>query len=227
MLDLLQGSPEWLQARAGSVGASSIADMLATTKSGWGAGRANLMARLVVERLTGVPSESFTNDAMRWGTETEPQARAAYAFMRDVDVVEVGIVPHPTIVGSHASPDGLVGNDGLIEIKCPQMATHIETLLSGKVPEKYVLQMLWQMACTGRAWCDFVSFDPRMPEHLQMFVSRVVRDDKRIGEIEDAVRMFLAEVATKVRKLEALGEPEVAHPFPPEVLDALADRFQG
>lgn len=200
-----QGTEEWRQARAGSVGASSIADLTASLKGGgYGASRANLMARIIAERMTGVPAEGFTNAAMQHGTECEPQARSAYAFMADVDVVEVGIIRHPTIEGTHASPDGLVGADGLVEIKCPQTATHIDTLLSGKVADKYVQQMQWQMACTGRQWCDFVSFDPRMPGDLQLFVKRIERDAARIAELEDAVRLFLMETQAKITKLTAL-----------------------
>ena len=204
MDDLVQGTEAWKQARCGSIGASSIADLTAQTKSGWGASRANLMARVIAERLTGVPAESFVNAAMQHGTETEPQARSAYAFMADVDVVEVGLIRHPTIEGTHASPDGLVGDDGLCEIKCPQTATHINTLLSGKVADKYVQQMLWQMACTGRQWTDYVSFDPRLPGDLQLFIRRFQRDEARIAELEDAVRLFLMETQAKIAKLEAL-----------------------
>lgn len=205
MLEALQqGTEDWLRARAGSVGASSIADLMATTKSGWGASRANLMARLIAERLTGEPVETYQNDAMRWGTATEPQARAMYAFMRDAEVAEIGLVRHPTIAGAHASPDGLVGEDGLVEIKCPNTATHIETLLSQSIADKYVKQMQFQMACTGRAWCDFLSFDPRMPGDLQTFIHRVKRDDAMIAEIEDAVRGFILEMEAKLRRLTAL-----------------------
>lgn len=204
MLELVQGSDDWKRARAGSVGASSIADLMAKTKTGWGASRANLMARLIAERLTGEPQDAYQNEAMRWGTDTEPMARSAYSLLRDVDVTEVGLIRHPTIEGAHASPDGLVGNDGLVELKCPNTATHIETLLAGTVADRYVKQMQFQMACTGRAWCDFVSFDPRMPGDLQMFVRRVPRDEAQISEIEDAVRHFLMEVNAKLRKLEAL-----------------------
>ena len=204
MLELVQGSDDWKRARAGSVGASSIADLMAKTKTGWGASRANLMARLIAERLTGEPQDAYQNEAMRWGTDTEPTARSAYSLLRDVDVTEVGLIRHPTIEGAHASPDGLVGNDGMVELKCPNTATHIETLLAGTVADRYVKQMQFQMACTGRAWCDFVSFDPRMPGDLQMFVRRVPRDEAQISEIEDAVRHFLMEVNAKLRKLEAL-----------------------
>lgn len=202
-LDLTQGSEEWLQARAGSLGASCVHEALARTKSGWGATRANLMARLVAERLTGRPSDTYTNAAMQHGTTTEPEARAAYEFRTDVDVAQVGLIKHPSIAWSHASPDGLVGDVGLLEIKCPSTATHIDTLLGQKVPEKYRTQMLWQLACTGRSWCDFVSYDNRMPESMRMFVARVHRDDEAIAELENNVREFLVELEDKLAQLQA------------------------
>lgn len=201
VIDCEQNSAEWLAARCGSLGASSIADMVAKTRTGWGASRFNLAARIVCERLTGTPQESYTNAAMQWGHDTEPQARAMYEFMRDVAVQQVGLVLHPSINKSHASPDGLVGDDGLIEIKCPNTATHIETLLSEDVEGKYVKQMQWQMACCGRGWCDFVSFDPRLPAEMQMFVQRVPRDDEFIAELEREARAFLAEVETTISTL--------------------------
>jgi len=199
---LVQGSPEWLQARCGSLGASRVADAVARTKTGWGASRADLMAEIIVERLTGVPAEGFTNTAMQWGTEQEPQARAEYAFANDVDVEEVGLVRHPAIANTHASPDGLITDDGLVEIKCPKSATHLKTLRDGKVPGNYVTQIQWQLACTQRAWCDFVSFDPRMPEGLQLFVKRVPRDPTRIEELETLVEAFLAEVDFQISSLK-------------------------
>ena len=201
VIDCEQNSAEWLAARCGSLGASSIADMVAKTRTGWGASRFNLAARIVCERLTGTPQESYTNAAMQWGHDTEPQARAMYEFMRDVAVQQVGLVLHPSINKSHASPDGLVGEDGLIEIKCPNTATHIETLLSEDVEGRYVKQMQWQMACCGRAWCDFVSFDPRLPAEMQMFVQRVRRDDEFIAELEREARLFLAEIDKTIATL--------------------------
>lgn len=203
-LDLIQGSDAWLEARVGSLGASRIAEAVARTKTGWGASRANLMAEMVAERLTGTPADRFTNAAMQWGTEKEPEARAAYEFLTDVDVAVVGIVRHPAIEGTHASPDGLVGGEGLVEIKAPNTATHIETLLSQKVAEKYVLQMQWQMCCTGRAWCDFVSYDPRMPERMRLFIKRVVRDQETIARLEKEVADFLKELEEKVAALNAI-----------------------
>lgn len=208
--DLEQGSPEWLRARCGLVTASRVADVVAKTKSGWGASRANYMAELIAERLTGEPATRFTNAAMQWGTDTEPQARAAYEFFYDATVVEVGLVKHPTIAESGASPDGLVGDDGLLEVKCPQTATHIETLLGGTVPGKYMTQMQWQIACTGRQWCDFVSFDPRMPGDLSFFVRRVQRDGARIAELEKDVIDFLSELEAKIAQLQALQGQEAA-----------------
>lgn len=196
-----QGGEEWKAARRGRVTASRVADVIAKTKTGWGASRANYMAELLIERLTGVTAESYTNAAMQWGTETEPQARNAYAFMRDADVTEVGFVVHPKIEQSGASPDGLIGDDGLLEIKCPTSATHVETLLGGTVPGKYVTQIQWQLACTGRDWCDFVSFDPRLPEEMQLFVARIERDDKLIASLEKDVTDFLAELDAKVAGL--------------------------
>jgi len=178
-----------------------VADVLAKTKTGYSTTRDNYMAQLVCERLTGQKGESFTNAAMQHGTETEPLARAAYEARYDVLVDQVGFVSHPTIEMSGASPDGLVGEDGLIEIKCPNTATHIETLLSESVPNKYYTQMQFQIACTGRKWCDFVSFDNRLPTELQMFVKRVPRDDMYIKLIEDEIVKFLAELDTKINQL--------------------------
>lgn len=196
-----QRSPEWFAARLGKVTASRMSDMMARTKSGYGAGRANYMAELICERLTGQGAERFTNAAMQWGTETEPQARAAYAFLKDAEVEETGFAIHPDIPYLGASPDGLVSADGLVEIKCPNTATHIDTLLSDAVPQKYLLQMQTQMACTGRAWCDFMSFDPRLPAELQAWIKRVDRDDAVIAEIENEARIFLAELDAKIDAL--------------------------
>lgn len=196
-----QRSAEWHAARLGCVGGSSIADVLATTKTGEAASRANLRARLVAERLTGRMQESYTNAAMLHGIETEPEARAVYEATCGVIVEETGWHPHPTIRWAGASPDGLVGDDGVLEIKCPQSAAHIETLLARKVPSKYIPQVQWQMACSGRRWVDFASYDPRMPAEHQLWVCRVERDDTRIAQMEEAVRVFLAEVDEVVRRL--------------------------
>lgn len=198
---ILQGDPQWASARVGFVTASRIADMLAKTKSGWGASRANYAAELVAERLTGAPASRFVSDAMRWGIETEADARAAYEFRFDASLGPAAFVKHDLIEWAAATPDAFVGEDGLVEFKCPSTATHIGTLLSGAVADGYRLQMQWQMACTGRAWCDFVSFDPRMPEELRLFVRRFERDAKAIAEIETEVRTFLAEIDDTISSL--------------------------
>jgi putative phage-type endonuclease len=201
-----QRTEEWFSARLGKVTASRVADVVAKTKSGYSASRANYMAQLVVERMTGTVAESYSNAAMEWGTEQEPLARAAYEAEVGVLVDEVGMIDHPTVEMSGASPDGLVGKDGLVEIKCPTTATHIDTLMGEEAPKKYYDQMQWQMACTGRKWCDFVSFDPRMPEGLQLFVKRVERNDEYIAMLESEVATFLQEVSDKVNKLKSLME---------------------
>jgi len=201
MSDVIQGSAEWKALRAGKVTASRIADMMAKTKTGWGASRANYAAQLVAERLTGEVADTYTNAAMQWGTDNEADARVAYEFRTDAPVTEVGFVDHPTIPNSGASPDGLVGDDGLVEIKCPNTATHIDTLLNPAPDGKYVLQMQWQMACTGRQWCDFVSFDPRLPEAMRLVVTRINRSPEAIADLEKNVRDFLAEIDATVAAL--------------------------
>lgn len=198
---MIQGSQEWLQLRAGRVTASRVADVIARTKSGYGASRANYMAELIAERLTGIPAPSFTNAAMQHGVEQEPHARRAYAELMGVEVVEVPFVEHPEIAMFGCSPDGLVGDDGLVEIKAPNTATHLETLLTETVPGKYVTQMQVQMAVCGRAWCDFASFDPRLPPSMQLFVKRVQRDASLILDLETEVSAFLAEIDAKVAAL--------------------------
>ena len=202
MIEMIeQRSDAWFEARIGKVTASRVADVIAKTKTGYSASRDNYMAQLVCERLTGQKGESFTNAAMQWGTETEPLGRAAYESLQDVLVEEVGFISHHTIEMAGASPDGLVDDDGLIEIKCPNTATHIETLLNQTVPSKYNTQMQFQMACTGRQWCDFVSFDNRLPAELQLFVKRVPRDEVFIKQIEAEIVQFLAELDDKINKL--------------------------
>lgn len=207
---IVQGSDEWKRQRLGKVTASRLADVIAKTKSGWGASRANYMAELIAERLTGVPAERYTNSAMAWGTETEPQARAAYEFYCDVEVTETGFVDHFGIAMTGASPDGLIGDDGMIEIKCPNTATHIDTLLNGTIPDKYIVQMQWQLACCQRDYCDFVSFDPRMPEDLALWIKRVRRDSERILSLEHDISEFLSELNWKVAQLRGCGDRDSA-----------------
>lgn len=202
MDNIVQGSDEWHQQRLGKVTASRIADLLAKTKSGWGASRTNYEAQIIAERLTGQREETFKSAAMERGNEVEAEAREAYEFFNNVTVVETSFVDHPIVEMSGASPDGFVGGEGLVEIKCPNTATHLATLLGGSIKGVYLKQMQWQMACTGREWCDFVSYDPRMPEHLQMHVKRVERDIQLISEIEKEVIVFLDGVNSKIQQLE-------------------------
>jgi len=209
MIEVEQLSPEWFAQRCGKATASRISDIVAKTKSGYSTSRANYMAQLVVERMTNQVAESFTNSAMEWGIENEGFARANYESKMNLLVTETGAIDHPTIPMSAASPDGLVVDKdnaslGCLEIKCPNTAQHISTLLGEEVAKKYYDQMQWQMACTGRYWCDFVSFDPRMPKELQLFIKRVPRDDKYIAELEGEVIQFLKEVDDKVNKLNQL-----------------------
>lgn len=206
-----QGSSEWRAERCGRVTASRIADLMARTKTGYGASRANYMAELLCERLTGVPAERFVNDPMRWGTEQEPAAKIAYEFLFNATIEPAGFIPHPLIEMAGASPDGYVGSHGLVEFKAPNTATHVETLLSGAIPDKYVKQCQFQMACTGRHWVDFGSFDPRVPASMQLWVKRIERDAKFIGDIEDEVRAFIKELDAKIHELRSLyGDKEAA-----------------
>jgi len=206
-LDIEQGSEAWRAARCGSLGASAVHEAVARTKTGWGASRANRMATLVIEQLTGVPQDTYQNAAMAAGVEREPEARLAYEFYANLDVAQIGLAKHPTIPGTHASPDGLVGDTGLLEIKCPQPAQHLSTLLGEAVADKYVIQMQWQMKCCDRAWCDFASYNPDFPEPMRLFVKRVERDDAKIADLETEVARFLAELSDTVQRLRAKYEP--------------------
>jgi len=199
-----QRTEEWFAARCGKVTASRVADIIAKTKTGYSTSRDNYLAQLVCERMTGKPAESYSNSAMQWGTDQEPFARAAYEAAKDVLVDEVGFITHPTIAMAGASPDGYVNEFGLVEIKAPHTSTHIQTLLDGTVPTKYITQMQWQMACTQRQWCDFVSFDPRMDEGLQLFIKRVEYDPIYVAQLEKEVINFLMDVEDKIQKLNKL-----------------------
>jgi predicted phage-related endonuclease len=195
---------EFRQARCGSVGASDAPDLMRRTKTGYSATRANLMALKVLERLTGVAVETYQSKAMADGIEKQPQAIATYELMFDLNVEyppAPGLVPHPLIEGAHASPDGLIGAFGLVEVKCPQMAAHLDTLLTEQIEKDYRIQIQWQLACTGRHWCDYVSWNPEFPPAMQLFVQRVGRDPDLMEDIEDEVRKFLFELEIKVNDL--------------------------
>lgn len=201
-----QRSDEWYAARCGSLGASAIADALSKTKEGKpGSTSLNLRAKLVVERLTGIQEDGFKSGAMQHGIDNEDAARMAYEAHTGEFVTQVGLYKHPNLNGTHASPDGLVGEDGLVEIKCPNSATHIETLKTGKIPTKYQYQMQWQMRCTDRQWCDYVSFDPRLPDHLKLWVKRVYRDNVKLAELEASVEEFLDGVQQDLDALSKIG----------------------
>lgn len=204
MLDVPQGTEAWKQQRLGRATASKISDIVARTKTGRGASRANYAAQLIVERLTGIPQDSYTNAAMQWGTEQEPKARENYSMLNNVTVEECGFFIHPSIPQSGASPDGLIGADGLIEIKCPTTASHLDTLLGEPIEKKYLYQMQWQMACTKRKWCDFCSYDPRLPFELQMKVIRIQRDDILLEQLQKDVIEFLAEIDAKILQLQKI-----------------------
>lgn len=193
-----QGTDEWFEARLGKVTASRISDVLAARTT---ASYLNYQAELIAERLTGERYESFTSPAMQWGVENEEEARKLYAFMTDNSVKTVGLVDHPDISMSAASPDGLIGDDGQIEIKCPNTATHIKTRLTGNIPKKYRNQMTWQMACTGREWCDFVSYDPRLPMDCNLCIIRFKRDAEEVSTMEHEVVAFLEEIEQATKKL--------------------------
>ena len=195
-----QGTEDWLRERAGKVTASAISNVVMAKTS---AGYQNYMAQLICERLTGNPVETFKSAAMEYGTETEPQARAFYELETGREVAECGFIPHPTLTGAGASPDGLIGDAGLVEIKCPQPAKHIKNLMGGSIDKAYMLQMQWQMECTRVSWCDFVSFNPTFPDHLKLHVQRVDVDAEVIEELRTAVTTFLADLEARIRALEA------------------------
>lgn len=203
IIDCEQGSAEWFAARCGKVTASKIADLMARTKSGYSASRANYAAQLIAERLTGTVAESYTNAAMQWGKDQEANAAAMYSFMRDCELGIAGFVDHPAIDMAGASPDRLVGSDGLVEIKCPQTSTMLDVLLGAEIDGRYMKQMQFQMAVCEKDWCDLVFYDPRLPAEMSIHIRRVNRDDGMIKDIESEVRKFLDEIADKVERLRA------------------------
>lgn len=197
-----QRTEEWHEIRLGKVTASRVADIVIKTKSGYAATRSTYMTELLAERLTGVRAEKWTSSAMQWGVDHEDAARAAYEIRTGNIVDEIAFVAHPTIEMAGCSPDGLVHEDGLIEIKCPTTINHIEILMNEIPPEKWIIQMQWQMACTGRQWCDFVTFDPRLPSDMSMAIIRVSRDDAMISKLEEEVNIFLRELEDKIKRLK-------------------------
>lgn len=208
---MLQRTPEWYAQRLGKATASRIADIVARTKTGYSTSRQNYAAELIAERLTGVPTGGYVSPAMQWGMDQEEAAKALYADRCGLVVDEAPFVDHPEVAWSGASPDGYVDGDGLVEVKCPLTATHLDTLLGAEISGGHMTQMQWQMACTGRLWCDYVSFDPRLPPRLQLYIRRVPRDLSRILELETEVTTFLSEIEARVVKLGTLyGQGEAA-----------------
>ena len=205
VVDCIQGSPEWHAARCGRATASRVPDIVRKIKSGAPSKmRVTYAGELIAERLSGVqPQDGFVSPAMQFGKDMEDQAAATYGFMHDIEPIKVGFVIHPTIDMAGASPDRLIGDHGLIQVKVPNTATHIESLLGGEIEPDYVKQMQWELACTKRQWIDFVSFDPRLPPHMQLHTKRVARDDKYIAELEEQVRIFLNELDQKLAALNA------------------------
>jgi len=204
---LQQGTEEWRQARCGSVGASDAPAVVRRTKTGYSADRESLMANKVLERITNRPIEPFRTQAMLQGTDREPEARVMYELVRGVEVQQIGLIQHPRIDGTHASPDGLVlapggtAIAGLVEIKCPLPAKHLDTLLTETISNDHLVQMMWQLACTSHSWCDYVSFNPDFPPHMAMWIRRVHRDNARIAELEREITQFIKEVDRKVEQL--------------------------
>ena len=210
MTEIIQGTPEWFAVRCGKVTASHIADLTAKIKTGESAGRRNYMAQLLAERLTKCVELGIVTSAMKWGIENEALARATYSYEANADIVQVGFVDHPRIRMSGASPDGLVGTNRLVEIKCPNTATHLATWKSRTVPTEYVKQMQWQMACTGREVNDFFSFDPRLPDHLNSVTIPLHRDPRMIVELEAEVIAFIDELDSTVAEMLAPAAREAA-----------------
>lgn len=201
-----QRTDDWFAARCGRITASRLADLMAKTKSGYSASRKNYMMELICQRLTGKVEQGFTSGPMMRGTELEPVAREMYVLNQfDAEVKEIGFITHPVIDGFGASPDGLVNDDGLIEIKCPNTATHLETMRTGKPKREYILQMHAQMMCTGRKWCDFVSYDNRLPEYLSYFETRIYRDDALVEDIEMEVTSFLSDLESELEAIKNNG----------------------
>ena len=196
-----QRSDEWFEARCGSLGASKIGVAIGRLKrSGERTAAAmDYQFELAAEQITGVPAKR--SNPMFWGKEHEDEARASYAFLTNLPVVKIGIILHPTIPDAHASPDSLVGDEGGLELKCPTSATHLRTLLEDAIPEDHLPQLHWAMACSGRAWWDFVSYDPRFPDGLQFFQKRLMRDEAAVEALEAEARLFLGDVAAKLSQL--------------------------
>lgn len=194
----LQRTTEWHSQRLGLVTASSVYKVMMASST---AGYRNYLAQLVCERLTGQPTETFKSEAMQHGIDTEDEARAAYSARTGVLVEEVGFIRHPSLEAG-ASPDGLVGEDGLVEIKCVQPSTMLDLIDSRQIPKEHRLQMQWQMAVTGRDWCDYVVYQPKLPEQLKLLIIRELRNQSTILDLTAAVEKFTRELLERTNKLK-------------------------
>lgn len=202
IIQCVQGDPTWLQERCGRVTASRVGDVVKKLKNGnSSAARETYKMELLTEILTGNTFDHYVTAEMQWGIETEPLARTAYEIERNIEVERVGLFVHPAIDRAAASPDGLVGDDGIVEFKCPNTVTHLGYIVEDVLPEQYIPQIMWQLACTGRKWADYCSYDPRLPQEFCLFIKRLQRDDKVIAEMEREVEKFIAEVNEMAAKL--------------------------
>lgn len=202
-INVIQGSDEWKLAKLGHVSASSIADVMAKVKSGEAITRRKYKVRLVAERLTGKIGESYTNPSMEHGVVTEPLAKVAYEVKTSSFIDNTGFWKHPTIKWVGCSPDGLIGETGLVECKCPNTTTHIDYLFADQIPTEYYKQIQCQLWVMQREWVDFISFDDRLPQKKQLFIKRAYRDEELIKEMEKEVIIFLDEVEQMMEKLNA------------------------
>jgi predicted phage-related endonuclease len=193
-----QRTEEWHQARLGKVTASRITDVMAKPET---AAHKNYLAELVCERLTGIPTESFCSADMQRGIDLEPAAKQVYSFLTGHECQDVGFVDHPGIGGAGCSPDIVIVGGGLAEIKCPKPAKHIAFKTGATIDSKWLMQIQFQMACTGEKFCDFVSYCPELPGEMQLFIKTIKRDKKRIEEIESAVVAFLGKVDDTIERL--------------------------
>lgn len=206
-----QGSAEWLAERCGKVTASRIYDVVARSKRDGSPLQSyyDYMTELIAETLSGETYEHYVNQAMQWGTDTEPYAVSEYELECDVVTERIGFVQHPTIELAGASPDRLVGDDGLLEVKCPTSLTHVNTRITGEIDPRYQAQMQWQLACTGRRWCDFMSYDPRFPDPYSKWIYRVDRDEAVISDYEAKVREFIAILETRLAAVRERKEVRI------------------
>lgn len=200
-----QRTAEWFQARLGKVTASNIYNVLSKTAKGTPTNKyEDYKIKLITERLTEEVSQFYTTPAMQWGIEHEEDALKEYAFIYDTEITQCGFIQHPTIKMAGASPDGFIGDDGLVEVKCPQSPNHLRFFIDDNIKPEYRAQMQFQMACTGRKWCDFISYDPRFTRqstYLRMKIKRIHRDEEQIEQINQAVEVFLAEIEQEMEKI--------------------------